>query len=136
MIVTLEFDENDTRWGTARFGKRNMLELRVLETEVRYVFHYEDTQQITVGRGDPDAGINPEVDLNKVNGLERGVSRTHARVDMGDNGTLMLIDMGSRNGTFLNGQQLTPQQGRVLRDGDDILFGQVPVRVSFRARSH
>ncbi|MEL6148366.1 MAG: FHA domain-containing protein [Chloroflexota bacterium] len=135
ILTSIDFDENDTRWGTARFNRRNVLELRVQETEVRFVFMHDEAQQIAVGRADPDNGINPEVDLNKVNGLERGVSREHARVDMGENGTLVLIDLGSRNGTFLNGQQLTPQQGRVLRDGDDILFGQVPVRVSFMART-
>jgi len=134
MLDQVNFDDQDTKWGTARFNRRMMLELKVRDDEERYVFLYDEARHVTVGRADPKENIEPDVDLGRVNGLERGVSREHARIDMHESGTLMLTDLGSRNGTFLNGQQLSAHQQRVLRDGDDVRFGRVFVRVSFRGR--
>ena len=41
--------------------------------------------------------------------------------------TLTLVDLGSVNGTHLNGQRLVPNQPRVLRDGDEIRLGRLVV---------
>jgi hypothetical protein len=49
------------------------------------------------------------------------VSRQHARVSW-QSGTYVLEDLGSTNGTFLNGMQITGQ--RPLRPGDSIGLGQ------------
>jgi hypothetical protein len=49
------------------------------------------------------------------------VSRQHARVSW-QAGTYVLEDLGSTNGTFLNGMQITGQ--RPLRPGDSIGLGQ------------
>jgi pSer/pThr/pTyr-binding forkhead associated (FHA) protein len=112
-----------------------MLELKVRDEEERYVFTYAKVNGIFIGRTDPKATRVPDVDLSRVNGLERGVSREHARIDLlEDSNTLILTDLGSRNGTFLNGQQLQPHKACVLRDGDDVQFGRVFVRISFRGR--
>ncbi len=48
---------------------------------------------------------------------ERAVSRVHARIERRSQGYL-LIDMGSRNGTHVNGQEIT--QPYLLQDGDEI----------------
>ena len=50
-----------------------------------------------------------------------GVSRQHARITTDENGQLMLEDLGSTNGTFVNGRQLTALHP--LEDGDVIRFG-------------
>jgi hypothetical protein len=39
----------------------------------------------------------------------------------------ILVDKGSRNGTYVNGEKLKPGAGRALRDGDEILFGRYKV---------
>lgn len=51
-----------------------------------------------------------------------GVSRLHARVVV-ENGTARLEDLGSKNGTHLNGTRLTEPQ--VLADGDEIRVGTI-----------
>lgn len=53
-----------------------------------------------------------------------GVSREHARVRIhGDSATIE--DLGSTNGTFVGGDRVSTSV--VLRDGDQILFGPVPM---------
>lgn len=49
------------------------------------------------------------------------VSRPHARMELTDS-AWMLYDLGSANGTFVNGTPVT-EKGRALRDGDVITFG-------------
>jgi DNA-binding response OmpR family regulator len=46
------------------------------------------------------------------------ISREHLTVDFVDERQVIVRDLGSRNGTFLNGQQLTPHQDYPLRSND------------------
>ncbi len=57
-----------------------------------------------------------------------GVSRKHARMTMADDGTVRLVDLGSRNGTFLNGRRVDEA---VLRGNDEIRMGPVVLRLRY-----
>jgi pSer/pThr/pTyr-binding forkhead associated (FHA) protein len=57
-----------------------------------------------------------------------GVSRKHARLLREPDGTLKVIDLDSRNGTFLNGRKI---QVGALRGGDEIRVGPVVLRLRF-----
>jgi pSer/pThr/pTyr-binding forkhead associated (FHA) protein len=46
--------------------------------------------------------------------------------------TLTLVDLGSTNGTHLNGQRLIPNQPRVLRDGDEVRLGKLVFHIFFK----
>jgi len=50
---------------------------------------------------------------------ERQVSRHHARITRISDGMYELRDLGSKNGTCINGEEII-NQSRVLRDGDEI----------------
>lgn len=52
------------------------------------------------------------------------VSRQHARIRLQDD-KFILFDLGSANGTFVNGQRV--EQPRALADGDVVRFGEVEV---------
>lgn len=54
------------------------------------------------------------------------VSRNHAMIQQLENGQYYLVDMGSRNGSFVNGSRVTAPQA--LRDGDQLSFGQIRLR--------
>src|SRR5436190_23165195 len=49
------------------------------------------------------------------------ISRTHARIRELEGGVVLVEDLGSTNGTFVNGQRVHGQQ--VLRSGDRIRMG-------------
>lgn len=52
------------------------------------------------------------------------VSRNHARV-MAFQGRYHVMDVGSANGTYVNGQRLEARRPRLLASGDRIRIGQV-----------
>lgn len=52
---------------------------------------------------------------------DRSVSRKHLRLTVDDEGTLVVEDLGSRNGTTLNGVELSSPQ--IAEDGDEIRIG-------------
>ena len=55
-----------------------------------------------------------------------GMSRKHARIERASDGTYTLVDLGSTNGTLLNGERLTDP--RPLKNGDRILLGTTVLR--------
>ncbi|NDJ63106.1 MAG: FHA domain-containing protein, partial [Chloroflexi bacterium] len=71
------------------------------------------------------------VDLTNSGGVDKGVSRRHALVVRKEENSLMIVDKDSPNGTYLNGQRLVPNQGRLLRDGDELRLGRLVIRVHF-----
>jgi pSer/pThr/pTyr-binding forkhead associated (FHA) protein len=85
------------------------------------------SQTVIVGRGGQD-DTTPSLDLSKYGGLDSGVSRVHARFVYRDH-TLFVEDLGSTNGTRINGLKLVPREPMRLRNGDEIEFGQLPVTV-------
>src|SRR5215210_5102255 len=61
--------------------------------------------------------------------LEHGsVSKIHASLVMNREGTLLVADTGSTNGTFINGRRIAYGEARQIEDGDVVTFGDVEVR--------
>ncbi len=56
-------------------------------------------------------------------------SSRHARIERRDNGRFWLIDVGSSNGTLLNGQSVRPNAPAALDPGDVIAIGKVEIKV-------
>jgi len=86
--------------------------LKILEPPSRQGETYALAEEVTVGRGG-GCGI--------VLADDSFVSTVHARVFQRD-GTVYVEDLGSRNGTLLNGEPLT--NATPLRRGDQVQFGQ------------
>lgn len=125
-----EDDNNVPKWGSSRFNTRTNLILGI-EGEIRTLeFDAETINELIMGREDPKTGVVPPVNLSPYGAIEKGVSRKHASIIRKD-GSLYLVDHGSANGTFLNGQKLVANQARVLRDGDDIRLGKLEIRITF-----
>jgi pSer/pThr/pTyr-binding forkhead associated (FHA) protein len=83
---------------------------------------------INIGRVDPTSAIFPEVDLTDESVSSKSVSRRHARIMKRENNVL-LEDLGSINGTFINGKRLDPYMSEVLSDGDVLQVGKVPIEI-------
>ncbi|MEN8040578.1 MAG: FHA domain-containing protein [Actinomycetota bacterium] len=71
---------------------------------------------ITAGRGAETAIFLPDVT----------VSREHVRFSVDKNG-LSMSDLGSTNGTYVNGQRLS---AGTLSEGDELMIGKFHLRVS------
>lgn len=56
------------------------------------------------------------------------VSKIHAAIVMNREGTLLVSDTGSTNGTFINGRRISYGEARPIEDGDVVGFGDVEVR--------
>ncbi len=90
-------------------------------------------QETILGRRDPATGAMPDVDLTPFAGYRMGVSRRHAAIRPGEGNRLDVWDLGSSNGTFLNGTRLSAHRPYKLRDGDEIRLGQMAMKISFQA---
>jgi hypothetical protein len=57
------------------------------------------------------------------------VSKFHATIGMGHDGQLLVTDLDTTNGTFVNGDRTRVTGIRPISAGDTILFGDVPFRI-------
>lgn len=114
-------------WGVASYNAGSELIIHVRDGDPITV---TPKQRVVFGRSDKHSDKQPDVDFAPYGAVEKGVSRQHAVVEIAED-TLMLLDIGSSNGTYLNGQRLTPHQPRVLRDGDEIRLGKLVTHIYF-----
>ncbi len=121
--------EQRMAWGTARFDSQSSILVRIQNQADPIKLAPKD--ELMLGRADVRSEWMPDLDMSSFGGAELGVSRRHAAIRRGEN-TLMLVDLGSANGTHLNGQRLTPDQPRVLRDGDEIRMGKLVFHIYFK----
>lgn len=89
-------------------------------------------KEAVIGRRDPNTNTGPVVDLATQGAYQMGVSRRHAVLRI-QNKRLELTDLGSRNGTFVNGRRLTPHQSIHVVDGDEIQFGKISLKLGIQA---
>lgn len=72
-----------------------------------------------IGRTSPRRGIHPEVSLDQ----DDAVSHRHALLDVHADGALTLRDIGSSNGTSINGKEIPQLEDLPLNDGDQVTLG-------------
>ena len=76
-------------------------------------------RRLSVGRGsDNDLCLN-----------DSSVSKIHAALVMNREGTLLVADTGSTNGTYINGRRIAYGEARQIEDGDVLGFGDIEVRL-------
>jgi CheY-like chemotaxis protein len=105
-----------------------VLEFRIVGTPA--TIQVQVHEAMIIGRSDPQTGIFPDIDLSKHSAQDNGVSRQHAAIIAKDN-RVKVKDLGSTNGTRLNGLKLEPAQEYRLRHGDSLEIGQVKLQVYF-----
>jgi len=120
-------------WGGTRGGAEatqgigRLLQIAVVSTERDIPL--PPGEDVHLGRLDAAQNIFPDIDLTPDGGLKGGVSRRHCRI-YDENGDYYVEDLGSANGTFLNGERLTPYLPHVLREGDQLQLGRVELEIS------
>ena len=87
-----------------------------------------DRIPLRIGRRDPRQNHYPELDLAE---HDRGIaSRNHAVINR-DGDYYMITDVGSTNGTLLNGAAMPPRQPQRLNQGDRIKIGEVEMEFRY-----
>lgn len=89
---------------------------------------FDIDEELLIGRADTNKGIHPDIDLGPEGGFDAGVSRRHAIVTRRES-SFLIEDLGSANGTFVNGRRLAPQAAVPLRSGDELKCGTLVLRV-------
>jgi len=102
-----------------------------LQAESGEVFSL-DSESTVIGRRDIKRGVLVHIDLTAFD-AGKIVSRRHAVIEQ-QAGRLVLIDQDSVNGTWVNGQRLSPHQPYVLQNDDVIIFGRKGVQMKFGKR--
>jgi CRP-like cAMP-binding protein len=74
-----------------------------------------------IGRFDSVTGMRPEVDLTGED-QSRNISRRHARLVMKDAKFFVAEEIGTMNGTFLNGKKLANGVLTPIKDGDELVL--------------
>ncbi len=115
---------------TEIFPKGGVLKIEITGAEPLLL---KTKQEIIFGRRDPATGAMPDVDLTPFAGYRMGVSRRHAAIRQSEEESkLELWDLGSSNGTYVNGMRLQPHRPQRLRDGDEVRFGQMTMKLYFQ----
>lgn len=115
--------------GTDSLGQGTVLRL---EIEGSQPILLRPKRELIFGRRDPATGAMPDVDLTPFAGYRMGVSRKHAALRQAEKDRLDLWDLGSSNGTYLNGVKLSAHRPTRIKDGDEIRLGQMVIKIYFQ----
>ncbi len=103
-------------WGT----------LHLLETG--QMLPLSDRNEFTLGRISDGQPIMPDIDLSPYHAYANGVSRLHGVVKR-VNEKIIFMDLGSSNGTYLNGKRIPPNVEHTLRHGDVVMLGKLKIQI-------
>lgn len=105
-----------------------VIELRVVGTP--NIVRVPVQEMLVIGRRDDSRGFAPDIDLSPYDAQKCGVSRKHARMIMRDN-RLTIEDLGSANGTYVNGHMLDILRPQRIHTGDHVKLGALSMQVHF-----
>ena len=98
---------------------------RVIELQLTH-------EEIVLGRAATRLIKEPAIDLTEDGALEKGVSRRHARLLL-QGADLLVEDLNSSNGTWVNDVRLRANQPFPVKHGDHIRLGRLRMRINLLA---
>jgi hypothetical protein len=111
MFQTLITARDEQRASRSHGGRRSF--------EVRWIHKSDDAE------GDPGLVTVGRASSCDITFRHPSVSKVHACFKVGDKNKLAVSDLGSRNGTSVNGEVLKPEKSRLLQTRDRVQFGSV-----------
>ena len=100
--------------------------LHILESG--QIISLADRNEFTLGRTSEGQPIMPDVDLTDFNAYVYGVSRLHCVIKK-ENLIAFVMDLGSSNGTYLNGIRLSAHVQTQINHGDVISLGKLKIQI-------
>lgn len=84
--------------------------------------------EFTMGRISEGQPIMPDIDLSPYQAYAAGVSRLHAVIKR-QGAQVIFMDLGSANGTYINGKRLSSNTEHSLNHGDIVALGKLKMQV-------
>jgi len=99
-------------------------------TEREEVIDIPNQNEFTIGRFVEGQVITPDVDLNNYEAYDMGISRLHAtiRIDPAKR-KAFVVDLGSANGSSVNGYEIPANSEVPLNHGDVLSLGKFNMKV-------
>ena len=97
---------------------------RLVHPQSGMEFPLSRAAETTIGRKDPVTGIYPDIDLVPVDG-QRSISRRHAKIHRRGEKLFLAEEIGTMNGTYLNGERLETGVPVEIGPGDELRFGVI-----------
>jgi len=94
------------------------------------VIDIPDQNEFTIGRFVEGQVITPDVDLNEYEAYDMGISRLHATIRISpEKGKIFVVDLGSANGSSVNGYEIPANSEVPLNHGDVLSLGKFNMKV-------
>lgn len=123
----LKAKENDVKEPPARtIYPDAFMSLNIISTGD--VLPIASKNEITLGRVSEGQPMIPDIDLTPYKAYESGVSRLHASLRLMDE-QVMVTDLGSANGTRINGKQISSHIPHPVKHGDILTLGKFKIQV-------
>lgn len=106
-----------------------VVSLHLIESGI--VLNLSGQTEFTLGRTSTGQPIVPDVDLSGYDAYTQGVSRLHAALKI-NNQRVLILDLGSSNGTRVNGQKIMSNIDYPLNHGDVVALGKFKIQVLIR----
>jgi len=122
-----EIDRNSVRIRTTpSLPLQSWISLHIIESG--QILPLAERTEVTLGRSAEGQPIVPDVDLSSYNAYANGVSRLHAAIKL-VNKRIVVVDLSSSNGTYLNGVRLSPYIETPVSHGDLIFLGKLKIQL-------
>jgi hypothetical protein len=103
-------------------------EVALMIMDLDDVIFLDINKEFSLGRATAGQPIVPDIDLTPYNAYETGVSRLHASLNIADR-PITVQDLGSVNGTRVNGKKLAPHSTTSLSNGDILTLGKLKIQI-------
>lgn len=100
--------------------------LRIVDSDE--IIHLGGRSEVTLGRIVEGQPILPDIDLSPYEAYAHGVSRLHAAIKVTPQ-RVTIMDLGSSNGTRVNGQKIVPHVEYPLKNHDVVALGKLKIQV-------
>jgi len=103
---------------------------RLVDVATGTAFFFSSGDETTIGRADPVTGILPDIDLTSVD-VNRSVSRRHAKIIRSGSEYMVLEEVGTVNGTYVNDQRIPTGIPVTMHNGDLVKIGLISMKAVF-----
>jgi len=126
-------DADNSLFSADYFGQESIMILHFRDANFDFELRPQlSNHEVIVGRSTDHSAMSPDVDLAELNAAELGVSRLHlSMMHEAEHNAIRIYDLGSANGSYINGQKLHPKEVRMLRSGDELRLGKLVINITF-----